>query len=151
MEITIKKTGIMSRVLFIALLIGGVSMSTYAQKKEKKIERPAIVGHASVDKFVDSSFDVYERNQELTEKLSDAAGNVTEAKAIKNKLDAQMKEVAGLLEQSADVMKEAKSISPKTDSMKAVKALNTATKALNETKQAIPGQIEQIKTQDSGE
>jgi len=151
MEITMKRTSFITRVLFVAVLIAGLSANSFAQKKEKPLKRPSLVHHASVDKFVDSSFDVYERNQKLTEKLSDAAGNVTEAKAIKNKLEAQMKEVTGLLGQSADVMKKAKTITPKTDSMKAVKALNVATKALNKTKENIPGQIEQIKAQAGSE
>ena len=51
--------------------------------------------------------------------------------------------------QSADVMKEAKTITPKTNSMKAVKAINAATKALNTTKENFPIQLEQIKNQQS--
>ena len=44
-------------------------------------------------------------------------------------------------------MKQAKEITPATDSMKAVKALNAGTKALNATQKAIPTQLESIKTQ----
>ncbi|MCB9364872.1 MAG: hypothetical protein H6587_09910 [Flavobacteriales bacterium] len=143
------------KATFIMLLIMGVSANSFAQKEEKKakteknIKRPGIVGHAATDKFVDSSFDVYERNIKLTDKLSNAAGNVGEVKEIKNELESQTKEVKGLLGQSAHVMKEAKTITPKTNSMKAVKAINAATKALNTTKENFPIQLEQIKNQES--
>lgn len=139
----------------VMLLIMGASANSFAQKEEKKtktektIQRPGIVGHAATDKFVDSSFDVYERNIKLTEKLSNAAGNAGEVKSIKNDLENQTNEVKGLLGQSADVMKEAKTITPKTNSMKAVKAINAATKALNTTKENFPIQLEQIKNQES--
>ena len=150
-----KKIALLAKVAFVALLILGMSANTFAQKGEKKaktekvIERPGMVGHAATDKFVDSSFDVYERNIKLTEKLSNAAGNATEIKSIKNDLENQTNEVKGLLGQSADVMKEAKTITPKTNSMKAVKAINSATKALNMTKENFPIQLEQIKNQES--
>jgi hypothetical protein len=139
----------------IVLLIMGASANSFAQKEEKKaktektIQRPGTVGHAATDKFVDSSFDVYERNIKLTDKLSNAAGNAGEVKSIKNDLENQTNEVKGLLGQSADVMKEAKTITPKTNSMKAVKAINAATKALNTTKENFPIQLEQIKNQES--
>ena len=51
------------------------------------------------------------------------------------------------LGKSKDVVAGAKSITPKTNSMKAVKAVNAGTKALNATQQAIPGQLEMIKNQ----
>jgi hypothetical protein len=142
-----------AKVAMIALLIGGVSVNTYAQKekkakKEKVIKRPGASGHPATAKFVDSSFDVYERNQKIATKLSDVKGNAADAGKIKNDLEAQMKEVVGLLGQSKDVMTKAKSITPKTNSMKAVKALNAATKALSATKDAIPGQIAAIKGQE---
>tara|TARA_R110001592_G_C13164808_1_gene749272 strand:- start:66 stop:524 length:459 start_codon:yes stop_codon:yes gene_type:complete len=150
-----KKIGLLGKAAFVALLVVGMSVNTFAQKEGKKektekvIERPGIVGHAATDKFVDSSFDVYERNIKLTEKLSNAAGNVGEIKSIKNDIENQTNEIKGLLGQSADVMKEAKTITPKTNSMKAVKAINTATKALNVTKENLPHQLEQIKNQES--
>jgi hypothetical protein len=149
MKTIIKNAGTITKVLMVALIITGVSVDTYAQKKkkEKELKRPEKVGHASTDDFVSSAFNLYEKNQEITKKLSDAAGNITDAGKIKDQLDGQMKEVTGLLGKSADVVKGAKSITPKTDSMKAVKAVNTATKALNKTKENIPGQLEQIKSQ----
>lgn len=149
-----KKLRLLNTV-FAVLLIMGTSVDALAQKEDKKaktektIQRPGNVGHAATDKFVDSSFDVYERNIKLTEKLSNVAGNVTEIKSIKNDLENQTNEVKGLLGQSADVMKEAKTITPKTNSMKAVKAINAATKALNTTKENFPIQLEQIKNQES--
>ncbi len=145
-----KKLGLAAKVLMVTLLITGVSVDSYAKgkdKKEKEIKRPGSTGHAATDKFVDSSFDVYERNKKLSDKLSDAKGNVADAGKVKSELEAQVEEVKGLLGQSKDVMTKAKSITPKTNSMKAVKALNTAVKALNATQKAIPGQLEQIKTQ----
>ncbi len=96
-----------------------------------------------------SSFDVYAKNQALTKKLADAKGNVDDAGKIKADLDSQMKEITGLLGKSADVLKGAKTITPKGDSLKAVGAVNKATKALNATKKAIPGQLDQIKAQDA--
>ena len=72
-----------------------------------------------------------------------------DAGKIKADLEGQMKEITGLLGKSADVVKGAKSIPNKMDSGKAVKAINTGTKALNATQKAIPGQLEQIKAQDS--
>jgi hypothetical protein len=150
-----RRIGLLGKVVLVVLLAVGTSANTFAQKEEKKakteknIERPGIVGHAATDKFVDSSFDVYERNIKLTDKLSNAAGNAGEVKTIKKELENQTNEVKGLLEQSADVMKEAKTISPKTNSIKAVKAINSATKALNTTKENFPIQLEQIKNQES--
>jgi len=58
-----------------------------------------------------------------------------------------MKKITRYLGKSSDVMKQAKEITPATDSMKAVKALNAGTKALNATQKAIPTQLESIKTQ----
>jgi len=150
-----KNLGTVTKVLLVALLMAGVSADSFAQKekkkkkekKEKELKRPDKVGHASTDAFVGSSFDVYEKNKELAGKLSNAAGNVADAGKVKTDLEGQMKEITGLLGKSADVMKGAKGITPKTDSMKAVKALNAATKALNKTKEAIPGQLDAIKAQ----
>lgn len=150
-----RKIGLLGKAVFMTLLVVGLSVNSYAQKESKKakteknIQRPGTVGHAATDKFVDSSFDVYERNMKLTERLSNAAGNVDKIKSIKNDLENQTNEVKGLLGQSADVMKEAKTITPKTNSMKAVKAINSATKALNATKENFPIQLEQIKNQES--
>ncbi|MGE0560716.1 MAG: hypothetical protein AB7O47_02785 [Flavobacteriales bacterium] len=141
------------KAVFVTVLIAGLSVNASAQeeKKDKKevkqIERPASVGHGTTDKYVDSAFDVYEKNQELTKKLGDIKNHAGEAKSIKADLEAQQKDVATLLQTSDDVVKEAKTITPKTNSMKAVKAISQATKALNATKDALPGQIEQIKTQ----
>lgn len=150
-----KNLGTVTKVLLIALLMAGVSVDSFAQKKKKKkkekaakeLKRPDKVGHASTDAFVTSAFDIYTKNQAITKKLSDATGNVADAGKIKTDLEGQMKEITGLLGKTGDVMKGAKGITPKTDSMKAVKALNTATKALNATKTAIPGQLDQIKAQ----
>lgn len=145
-----------TKILFAAVLITGLSVDVSAQeadKKEKKekvaeeLKRPEAVGHSATDSYVDSSFDLYEKNQELTKKLGDLKNNAGEAKSIKSDLESQQKDVAGLLAKSEDVIKEAKTITPKTNSLKAVKAVTQATKALNATKDALPGQIEQIKTQ----
>jgi hypothetical protein len=146
----------LSKVLFVTLLITGLSVDASAQKKEKKakkekaakeLKRPAAVGHAATDAYVTSAFDLYEKNQKISASLSDAAGNADKVASIKSDLEKQMDEVKGLLGKSADVIKGAKTITPKTDSMKAVKAVNAGTKALNETQKAIPGQLEQIKNQ----
>ncbi len=141
-----------TKVLMVALFIAGVSTNSFAQKdkkakKEKVIKRPGASGHAATAKFVDSSFDVYERNQKISAKLSDLKGNAADAPKMKTDLEAQLKEVAGLLGQSKDVITKAKSISPKTNAMKAGKAANAAVKALTATKDAIPGQIAAIKEQ----
>lgn len=143
-----------AKVVFATVLIAGFSVNASAQKEGKEdkkevkqIERPAAVGHGTTDKYVDSAFDLYEKNQELTKKLGDIKNHAGDAKSIKNDLEAQQKDVVTLLQTSDDVVKEAKTITPKTDSMKAVKAISQATKALNATKDALPGQIEQVKTQ----
>jgi len=149
--------GIVTKVLMITLLITGITVDSFAQKKEKKkkakkekvIERPAKVSHASTDAFVASSFDIYEKNKEISSQLGDVKANAGDAKQIKADLDTQMSHITSLLAKGGDVMKSAKSITPKSNSMKAVGALNKATKALNATKNAIPGQIEQIKSQES--
>jgi len=150
----------LSKVVFVTLLITGLSVDASAQKKGKKakkekaakeLKRPAAVGHASTDAYVTSAFDLYEKNQKITVALSDAANNADKAGDIKSDLDKQMEEVKGLLGKSKDVVSGAKSITPKTNSMKAVKAVNTATKALNATQAAIPGQLEMIKSQGAAE
>lgn len=146
----------LSKVVFVTLLITGLSIDVSAQKDKKKkgkdkaakeLKRPDKVGHAATDAYVTSAFDLYEDNQKISAQLSDASGNVAEADKIKADLDKQMEEVKGLLGKSKDVVSGAKTITPKTNSMKAVKAVNTATKALNETQKAIPGQLEMIKNQ----
>jgi len=153
-----KNLNTFTKIVFAAVLVATTSVSAFAQeqkeeKKEKKekvaeeLKRPEAMGHAATDSYVTSAFNLYEKNQEITKKLADAKSNAGEAKQIKNDLEAQQKEVAGLLEKSADVIKEAKTITPKTDSMKAVKMVNQATKALNATKDALPKQLEQIKSQ----
>lgn len=150
---TLKTLG---KVMFVALLITGLSVDASAQKKSKKgkkqkaakeLKRPDKVGHASTDDFVMSSFDIYEKNQEITKTLSDASNNADQAGNVKADLEKQMEDVKALLGKSKDVISGAKSITPKTDSMKAVKAANSAVKALNATQAAIPGQLEQIKSQ----
>ncbi|PCI94084.1 MAG: hypothetical protein COB15_14925 [Flavobacteriales bacterium] len=143
-----------TKVLMIALLMTGVSVDSFAQKdkkakKEKVIKKPASAGHAATDNFVNSSFDVYERNQKLSNKLSDAAGNVADAGKVKNDLEAQLKEITGLLGKSKDVLAKAKAITPKTNAMKAGKAANAAVKVLNATQKAIPAQLDQIKAQEA--
>jgi hypothetical protein len=144
----------LTKVLMIAFLITGVSVDSFAQKakkakKEKVIKKPAPAGHAATDNFVNSSFDLYERNQKLSNKLSDAKGSVADAGKVKSDLEAQMKEVTGLLGKSKDVLAKAKTITPKTNAMKAGKAANTAVKVLNATQKAIPSQLDQIKAQES--
>ncbi len=151
----IKRIGLITKSLMVAVLMVGLSSGVVAQKNDKKtktekvVKRPGVIGHAATDKFVDSSFDLYERNMKLTDKLSNAAANAGEIKTIRKDIENQTTEMTGLLEQSADVMKQAKTISPKPKSMKAVKAINAATKALSATKENLPKQIEQIKNQES--
>lgn len=146
------------KILFITLIMSGLSTDVFAQKAEKKekedkeakpLEKPAVVGHAATDDFVNSSFSLYNKNKKITETLSDAANNAGDLTATKTDLENQSKEVADLLEKSSTVLTEAKTITPKTDSIKAVKAINQGVKALNETQKAIPGQLEQIKNQES--
>jgi|GEM_PF-1069492 len=147
----------LSKVVFVTLLITGLSVDASAQKKgkgkakgeAKELKRPAKVGHAETDAYVTSAFDLYEKNQKITVALSDAANNADKAGDVKADLEKQMEEVKGLLAKSKDVVAGAKSITPKTNSMKAVKAVNAATKALNATQAAIPGQLEQIKSQEA--
>jgi len=138
-----------TKVLMVALFIAGISTNSFAQKdkkakKEKVIKRPGASGHVATANFVDSSFDVYERNQKISAKLADFKGNSGDAVKVKSDLEAQLKEVTGLLGQSKDVVASAKKISPKTNAMKAGKAANAAVKALSATQKAIPGQITMI-------
>ena len=147
-----KNVNTFTKIILTSVMVSftavGFAQEQKEEKKEvKQIERPATVGHGTTDKYVDSVFDVYEKNQELTKKLGDIKKHAGEAKSIKNDLEAQQKDVATLLQTSDDVLKEAKTITPKTNSMKAVKAISQATKALNATKDALPAQLEQIKTQ----
>ena len=79
-NITMRRMGGTLKGAFIALLIVGLSVSLHAQTKETSFKKPSLVGYASVDQLVNSSFDVYERNQKLTEKSSGAIGNETELK-----------------------------------------------------------------------
>ena len=146
-----------TRILFIALFITGVSTEAYAQKekKEKKkkeaktLVKPDAVGHGATDDYVNSAFKLYKKNQQITKTLADPTNNTDDLGSVKSDLEAQSKEAAQLLGKSSAVLTEAKSITPKTNSIKAVKAVNEATKALNETQKAIPGQLEQIKNQES--
>ena len=156
MRTIIKNAGTLTKVLCLTLLIAGVSVNSFAQKKEKKqkkekaakeLKRPEKVGHAATDSYVTSAFDIYEKNQEISKKLGNAAENAGDMGEIKKELQSQMDEIKGLLGKSADVIKQAKEITPKTDSIKAVKAVNAGTKALNATQAAIPGQLDMIKNQ----
>lgn len=158
MKTIIKNSRTLVKVLLVGLFIAGVSVDSFAQKEkkekkekeqktEKALVRPAKVGHAATDEYVTSAFDLYEKNQKISKKLSDVAGNADDMIAVKKDLEAQMEEVKGLLGKSTDVINGAKTITPKTDSIKAVKAANAGTKALNATQKAIPGQLEMIKNQ----
>lgn len=138
---------ILTSVMISFTAVGFAQDKKEEKKEEKQIERPVTVGHSTTDSFVDSAFDVYEKNQELTKKLGDIKNHAGEVKSIKADLEAQQIDVTTLLQKSDDVLKDAKTITPKTNSMKAVKAVSQATKALNATKDALPAQIEQIKTQ----
>lgn len=148
-----------TKVLFTSVLFASISQNVSAQTEQKKekvekvveqVKRPDAVGHAATDNYVTSAFNLYEKNQELTKKLSDIKSHILELNTITNDIVSQQKEVTGLLGKSADVIKEAKTITPKTNSLKAIKAVNQANKALNETKNAIPTQIAQIKNQTVG-
>lgn len=157
MKTIFKSTGKLAKVLFVVFLITGTTVNSFAQKEkkekegktEKALARPAAVGHAATDDYVTSAFNLYETNQKLSKQLSDAAGNVSDAGKIKKELESQTDEIKGLLGKSADVLKQAQDITPKTNSLKAVKAVNAGTKALNNTQAAIPGQLEAIKAQES--
>ena len=147
-----KKINTITKIALVAILMVGVSVNTYAQKgkkakKEEVVKRPVPCGHAATAKFVDSSFDVYERNRKVAAQLSDVKGNAGDAAKIKNDLEVQLKEVGGLLGQSKDVMAKAKTITPKTNATKAVKSVKAAVKALTATKDAIPAQLAMIKKQ----
>ena len=154
-----KNLGTVTKVLLVALLMAGVSVDSFAQKKEKKdkkkkakkekvLERPDKVGNGSVDGFVSSSFDIYEKNQEISKKLADAANNAGDAGQIKTDLEKQMTDIKDLLGKSKAAGDAAGGL-PMKDKPKAVKAVKNATSALNATQAAIPGQLEQIKTQSS--
>lgn len=144
------KLGIAMKVLLFAMLMTGLTTNSFSQKKSKKekvIERPSSIGDSNVDAFVTSSFDIYEQNQEISKQLSDAKGNAGKTKQMTEDLKTQTKDITSLLGKSKDIIKGAKTMTPKSNSIKAVGALNKAVKALNATQSAIPGQLEQIKSQ----
>ena len=159
MKTLIKNAGMVTKVLLVALIMTGVSVDSFAQKKkkdkkkkdkkEKVIERPDKVGNGGVDGFVSSSFDVYEKNQEISKTLGNATGNVEDMGKVKGDLEKQMKDIKDLLGKSKAAT-DAASGMPMKDKPKAVKAVKAATNALNATQAAIPGQLEMIKKQSAG-
>ncbi|MGB0886919.1 MAG: hypothetical protein ACPGSL_02245 [Vicingaceae bacterium] len=146
-----KKSSLLAKMLLIAILMTSFTTNASAQKsknkQEKVIKRPSLSNHTETDKFVDSSFDVYERNQKIANKLSDLKANGADPAQMKKDLNAQLKEVVGLLSQSKNVIQTAKNITPKPKAIKAAKSANMAAKALTETKDAIPAQLAAIKDQ----
>ncbi len=157
----------------LALVIGGTTVTTtdaYGQKKEKKekkkkekkqkggktLARPAGVNSA-VSSYVNDSFDIYEGNQQIADKLTvtdkkitdggDPASIKKDLNDAKSKLESQQKKIAELLKTSKDMTEKAKGVTPKTDAMKAAKHVKAGTDALNSAKGKIPGQIQQITSQ----
>ncbi|PCJ24600.1 MAG: hypothetical protein COA97_09475 [Flavobacteriales bacterium] len=151
-----KNLGMAAKVLMVALLIAGVSVDSFGQKKkkdkkkkdkkEKVLERPDKVGNGAVDAYVSSAFDIFEKNQEISKKLGDASGSVGDMGTMKADLQKQMTDIKDLLGKSKAAGDAAGKL-PMKDKPKAVKAVKKGTDALNATQKAIPGQLEMIKTQ----
>jgi hypothetical protein len=155
MRTIIKNVSTLSKVLMVMVLMTSLSVNTFAQKKEKKAKkekaakelvRPAKVGNGDVDSFVASSFDIYEKNQKISKTLGDASGNAGDMGTVKSDLEKQMTDIKDLLGKSK-AAGDAASGMPMKDKPKAVKAVKTATDALNATQAAIPGQLEMVKNQ----
>lgn len=148
------------KVLMVGLFVVGLSVNTFAQKEKKvkkektekaskeakELTRPEKVGNGDVDGFTQSSFDIYEKNQEISKTLGDATGNVSDMGDVKGDLEKQMTDIKELLGKSKAAGDAAGGL-PMKDKPKAVKAVKTATDALNATQAAIPGQLEMIKNQ----
>ncbi len=151
----------MKRLLsfFIAFVVfSGITMAQDA-KETKKIAKPASLGHASTDAFVDDAFAIYDKVYDIKAKLAESevlvaelekksAPKASEIKAVDatltentNQLKSLQTDATKLLGQFDDVMKKSKTITPKTKVPKAAKAVNNSKKALMSTKNEIPAQL----------
>ena len=140
-------------ILTVVFVLGVVfAEPCYAQKKkkdkgkkEKPIKRPKPVGNKEVDDFVNNSFNIYQESCNTNKKLDEmkysvanlAAGETQEieritkeVKVIQNNSKKVDDRVNGLLKQAPQVLSGAQNITPKINSIKAVKNINTAKKAL---------------------
>ena len=147
----------MKKFLLLFITVALFASVTMAQEEEK-IAKPAALGHASTDGYVDEAFAIYDKVYEIKAKLVESEAVVAELEAkaeptsdeIKvanssvlestTKLESLQTDMTALLGKFDDVMKESKTITPKTKMPKAAKALNTSKKALMSCKNEIPAQ-----------
>jgi uncharacterized protein YoxC len=136
------------------LLVAGMAIS---QETEKELKRPGAVGESGIDGFVGQSFDVYEPTlktekdlaaiEKELEKMENEGHKIkSDAEILKrlyhiqNEVKSRPDKIADLDNKAKDMLETAKNINPRTKAPTAIKAVNTATKALSISKDKTPGQ-----------
>lgn len=147
--------------LFLPLLF--IATVAMAQQEEKELKRPSAVGESGIDGFVSQSFDVYEPTiktdkdllaieQEIDKMEKEGHKIKSDAEVLKRLYFIQKEvrtrpdKIAELDNKAKDMVETAKNISPKTKAPAAIKAVNTATKALSIANDKTPKQAQ--KTED---
>ncbi len=128
--------------------------NSFAQ--DKKIVKPAALGNAKLDGYIDECFAIYDKTFVIEENLTESETAIVEVEAKEaptkgdiitisaklkestNKLEALQTDATTLAEKYDEVMKGAKTLTPKTKSFKALKNMKTALNALNSSKKRIP-------------
>ena len=143
---------------FLILVFSIISLIASAQN----ISRPSNIGHGEMDNFVNRSFDIYDKTKknEADLKATDLLLTQAEKNAVKftlNESDKMQKSISLIEDNSKQVEVSAASMIieapgmvtkanklPITKSLKAIKNLNKAQKALNYSKNNVVNQIKLI-------
>lgn len=132
-------------------------------KEKKELKRPGKVGDSNVDNFVNQSFDIYEGTMKTEKDLAQIDSSMTKLEgegkltkegptlakklyAIQGETRKRQDKIKTLGSKSKSVLEGAKSISPKTKSLKAIKNVNLAIKALDQSKELTPKQVSKSST-----
>jgi peptidoglycan hydrolase CwlO-like protein len=121
-----------------------------------QLTRPEKIDDENIDKFVNSSFDLYEKKNGYTKDLETLTARITALEASTKKIedsvitktDNKLKKVEDgykniqteletLTGQSEDMVNKATDISPKTKVIKATKSVKSAVSAVNQTRDGL--------------
>jgi hypothetical protein len=150
--------------LFLSMtILIGLNSFKFLFPEDEELKRPGNIGDTDVDNFVNQSFDVYEatiatdKNLETIEKdlvkIEEEGNKIKQDADILKRLYLVQKEIRSrdekikeLDNKAVSMAENAKNIKPVTKAPKAVKNVNSATKALKISQEHSPKQV--IKTQE---
>lgn len=158
------KTKLFTLFLAMTVLFGLNSFQSFIpEEEEAELKRPGNIGDAGVDDFVNQSFDVYEATiktdkdletiekdlvkiEEEGNKIKHDADILKRLYLIQKEIKTRDEKIKELDNKAVAMAENAKNLKPVTKAPKAVKNVNTATKALKIAQDHTPKQI--TKTQE---